>query len=50
MTTTERILDKVNGPADVKQLTIEEMTLLADEMRQMILQKDSAVGGHVGPT
>ncbi len=49
MTTTERILDKVNGPADVKQLTIEEMTLLADEMRQMILQKDSAVGGHVGP-
>lgn len=49
MTTTECILDKVNGPADVKQLTIEEMTLLADEMRQMILQKDSAVGGHVGP-
>ena len=49
MPTTERILDKVNDPADVKKLTIEEMKVLADEMRQMILKKDSAIGGHVGP-
>lgn len=39
----------VNSPADVKKLSVEEMKQLAEEMRQKILQKDSDVGGHVGP-
>ncbi|WP_165005961.1 MULTISPECIES: 1-deoxy-D-xylulose-5-phosphate synthase [unclassified Enterococcus] len=49
MNTALRVLDKINRPADVKQLNLEEMTQLASEMRQMILQKDSQFGGHVGP-
>lgn len=43
------ILDKINSPKDVKQRSIEELKQLAEEMRQLILRKDSAVGGHVGP-
>lgn len=42
-------MDAINSPADVKKLSVEEMKQLAEEMRQKILQKDSDVGGHVGP-
>ncbi|MBK4790538.1 1-deoxy-D-xylulose-5-phosphate synthase [Enterococcus faecium] len=42
-------MDAINSPADVKKLFVEEMKQLAEEMRQKILQKDSDVGGHVGP-
>ncbi|MFD1671512.1 1-deoxy-D-xylulose-5-phosphate synthase [Agrilactobacillus yilanensis] len=43
------ILDTVNGPEDVKKLDLDQLTIMAEEMRQLILRKDSAVGGHVGP-
>ncbi|MGN8981140.1 1-deoxy-D-xylulose-5-phosphate synthase [Enterococcus villorum] len=43
------ILEKINVPQDVKRLTMDELTLLAEEMRQLILEKNSAIGGHVGP-
>lgn len=33
------ILEKINAPQDVKKLTMDEMTLLAEEMRQLILEK-----------
>ncbi|MBK4831765.1 1-deoxy-D-xylulose-5-phosphate synthase [Enterococcus faecium] len=42
-------MDAINSPADVKKLFVEEMKQLAEETRQKILQKDSDVGGHVGP-
>ena len=42
-------LDKVNSPADVKKLSAAEMDVLADEIRAAILNRDSKIGGHVGP-
>ncbi len=42
-------LDKVNSPQDVKKLTTEELKGLAADVRAAILNRDSTVGGHVGP-
>ena len=42
-------LDSVNSPQDVKNLTTEELEALAGEIRGAILNRDSKVGGHVGP-
>lgn len=43
------ILDKVNSPKDLKELKTEELYLLADEMRQLIINKVNKTGGHFGP-
>lgn len=42
------VLDKVKTSSDIKKLTIEEMVLLAGEIRTIILKKSSEYGGHVG--
>ncbi len=42
-------IEKINSPADVKGLSSEELTLLSDEIRQLLLQKLSDRGGHFGP-
>lgn len=42
-------LDSVNGPADVKKLSVKELEGLAGEIRAAILKRDSLIGGHVGP-
>ncbi len=43
------ILDKVNSPDDLKNLSVKEMNILADEMRDLIIKKVNATGGHMGP-
>ena len=43
------ILDKVNLPCDLKCLSIDEMNLLAGEMRELIIKKVNAIGGHMAP-
>lgn len=43
------ILDKVNMPKDLKQLTLDEMNTLANEMRELIIKKVNTIGGHMGP-
>ena len=43
------ILDKVNNPVDLRNLTYEEMGILADEMRDLIINKVNTIGGHCGP-
>ena len=43
------ILDKVNLPCDLKPLSLDEMKLLADEMRELIIKKVNAIGGHMAP-
>lgn len=45
----EYLLNKVSGPKDLKKLTIPEMEELATEIRTLILEKDAAKGGHLGP-
>lgn len=42
----DSILDKVNQPKDLKKLTIEELNLLAEELRQFIIDSVSKTGGH----
>lgn len=44
-----KILDKVNSPKDLKQLSFEEMNELSDEMRKLIIKKVNTTGGHLGP-
>ncbi len=43
------ILEKINGPEDIKRLNFNELQTLADETRHYLLQKVSEHGGHVGP-
>lgn len=43
------ILDRVDSPKDLRNLSVQELSELADEMRTLIIKKDNAVGGHFGP-
>ncbi|GHN31482.1 1-deoxy-D-xylulose-5-phosphate synthase [Lactobacillus delbrueckii] len=45
----EYLLNKIKSPADLKVLDLEEMKQLASEIRHLIIEKDAAVGGHLGP-
>jgi 1-deoxy-D-xylulose-5-phosphate synthase len=44
------ILDGINSPADLKGLGIEELTELAQELREEIITVCSANGGHLAPS
>ncbi|MFV0394357.1 MAG: 1-deoxy-D-xylulose-5-phosphate synthase N-terminal domain-containing protein, partial [Coprobacillaceae bacterium] len=44
-----KILNKINSPKDVKQLSIGELEELSQEIREVLLQKLDVTGGHVGP-
>lgn len=43
------LLNKINGPKDLKKLNLDQMNQLAKEIRTLILEKDAAEGGHLGP-
>ena len=49
MNTTTKILDRIDSPKDLKELNAEELNLLADEMRELIIKKVNTTGGHFGP-
>lgn len=42
-------LEKINSPKDLKGLSINELNVLCDEVRQALLKKLSEHGGHIGP-
>lgn len=42
------LLQKINSPADVKKLTLPELTQLAKELREYIIEVISNNGGHLG--
>lgn len=42
-------LENINSPADVKKLSVGELSSLCAEMREALIQKLSVHGGHVGP-
>lgn len=46
---SERILDKINKPADIKELTSSELKQIAAEIRQEIIETVSETGGHLAP-
>lgn len=41
------VLENVNGPADLKQLSVAEMEQLAEELRSLIIETVSKTGGHL---
>ena len=43
------LLNEVNEPEDIKGMSLDELKQLAREMRQLVLERDAALGGHVGP-
>ncbi len=43
------ILDRVNSPNDLRNLNTEDMSALAEEMREFIIKKVNTTGGHFGP-
>lgn len=43
------LLNNINGPKDLKKLNLDQMNQLAKEIRTLILEKDAAEGGHLGP-
>lgn len=47
MIRTNRVLDKINSPSDLKPLSQIEMLALASEMREEIIQTVSQTGGHL---
>lgn len=42
-------IENIKSPADLKQLNIEALKVVADETRQAVLNRVSKHGGHVGP-
>ena len=44
-----QLLDSISGPADLKALTPAQMPLLAQEIREFLIDSVSRTGGHLGP-
>ncbi|PIE56450.1 MAG: 1-deoxy-D-xylulose-5-phosphate synthase [Desulfobulbus propionicus] len=45
-----RLLDSIDSPADLRQLNTAEMEVLAQEIRETIIQTVSKNGGHLAPS
>ena len=43
-----RFLSEINSPADLRELRVEDLQEVADEVRQFIIDTCSRVGGHTG--
>lgn len=43
-----RFLSEINSPADLRQLRVDDLQEVADEVRQFIIDTCSRVGGHTG--
>lgn len=43
------LLNQIQSPADIKKMNLDQLTLLASQMRAALIKKLSAHGGHVGP-
>ncbi len=43
------MLEQIRGPADLQHLTQSQLSDLADEIRQFLIHKVAATGGHLGP-
>ena len=41
-------LDKINFPSDIKKLSIDELKILSNEVREELIDAVSVTGGHLG--
>jgi 1-deoxy-D-xylulose-5-phosphate synthase len=44
-----QLLDTINSPLDVKHLTVPQLVVLAEEIREELISVLSKTGGHLGP-
>ncbi|MBS6005892.1 MAG: 1-deoxy-D-xylulose-5-phosphate synthase [Clostridium baratii] len=45
----ESILNEVNSPVDLKKVSLDKLSILAEEIRNVLIKKVNATGGHMGP-
>ena len=43
------LIDKIDSPKDLKKLKVEELPLLASEIREGLFNRLTKIGGHFGP-
>ena len=48
--TQKKLLDTIDSPADLKGLSLHELEVLAEEIRQKIIETVSKTGGHLAPS
>lgn len=41
------LLEQINSPEDLKQLTVEQLAVLAEEIREFMIESVSKTGGHL---
>lgn len=44
-----KLLDTIDSPADIKGLTVRQLEVLAQEIREHLIQVLAKTGGHLGP-
>ena len=44
----DKLLDSVNTPEDLKKLSADQLPILAEEIRELIIDSVSQTGGHLG--
>jgi len=47
---TQKLLDRIDSPSDLKGLSLHELESLAYEIRQRIIETVSRAGGHLAPS
>jgi 1-deoxy-D-xylulose-5-phosphate synthase len=45
----DSVLDRISSPRDLRRLSREELTALAAEIRDFLVEKVARTGGHLGP-
>ncbi|AZS14743.1 1-deoxy-D-xylulose-5-phosphate synthase [Paenibacillus lutimineralis] len=43
------LLSQINDPCDLKKLSVDQLPILAEEVRQFLIEKLSVTGGHLAP-
>jgi len=43
------MLERINGPEDLKELSQDQLTMLAAEIRDVLIDTVIRTGGHLGP-
>ena len=43
------LLERINGPEDLKELTQEQLSVLAAEIRDVLVETVTRTSGHLGP-
>jgi len=46
----KKLLEEINGPADLKNLSLQQLEELAGEIRQEIIETVAKTGGHLAPS